>query len=113
MPKTLWPMLIEKDPENANATEQTQHLVRKFEALNNVVEINGLKQIPCSLFKSLYSSFLMLSSKLKNQTDLDSHFDTLFHDISKIDEDTQQIKTAMIIMSTKINNILFLAFSTI
>ena len=66
MRKALWLLLTEKDSENMNVTEQTQYLVCKFEAINNIVETQGLKQLPVMLFKSLYMLFLILSKKLSD-----------------------------------------------
>ena len=103
MRKALWPPLAKKDSENVNVTKQTQHLTCKFEAINNTVETQGLKQLSVMLFKSLYMLFLILSKKLSDQSDLNSHLDTLFHNTACISEDTHQLKTALAVLTTKTN----------
>ena len=103
MRKALWLLLAKKDSENANVTEQTQHLMCKFKAINNAVETQELKQLPVTLFKSLYMSFLILSKKLSDQSDLNSHLNTLFHNTVCISENTHQLKTALTVLTTKIN----------
>ena len=66
MRKALWPLLTKKDSENVNVIKQTQHLTRKFKAINNAVETQELKQLSVTLFKSLYMLFLILSKKLSD-----------------------------------------------
>ena len=103
MRKALWLSLTEKDSENANAIKQTQHLMCKFKAINNTVETQELKQLPVMLFKSLYTLFLILSKKLSDQSDLNSYLNTLFHNIAHISENTHQLKTALAVLTTKVN----------
>ena len=103
MRKALWLLLAEKDSENVNVTEQTQHLTCKFEAINNAVETQESKQLPIILFKSLYVLFLILSKKLSDQSDLNSYLDTLFHNTVCISENTYQLKTVLTVLTTKAN----------
>ena len=103
MRKALWLLLTEKDSENVNVTEQTQHLMCKFEAINNTVETQELKQLPVISFKSLYVLFLILSKKLSDQSDLNSNLDTLFYNTAHISENTHQLKTALTVLTTKVN----------
>ena len=103
MGKALWLPLAEKDSENVNVTEQTQHLMRKFEAINNTLETQELMQLPVMLFKSLYTLFLILSKKLSDQSDLNSHLNTLFHNTVCISKNTHQLKTVLTVLITKIN----------
>ena len=84
-------------------TEQTQYLVCKFKVINNIVETQRLKQLSVILFKSLYMLFLILSKKLSNHSDLDSHLNTLFYNTVCISENTHKFKTALTILTTKIN----------
>ena len=86
-----------------NATKQTQHLMCKFEAINNTVKTQGPKQLSVTLFKSLYTLFLILSKKLSDQSNLNSHLDTLFYNTVCISEDTHQLKTVLTVLTTKIN----------
>ena len=86
-----------------NVTEQTQHLMCKFKAINNAVETQKLKQLLITLFKSLYVLFLILSKKLSNQSNLNSYLNTLFHNIAYISENTHQFKTALTVLTIKIN----------
>ena len=79
----------------------TSHV--KFEAINNVVETQELKQLSVILFKSLYTLFLILSKKLSDQSDLNSHLNTLFHNTVYISENTHQFKTALTVLITKVN----------
>ena len=103
MRKALWLLLTKKDSENVNVTKQTQHLVCKFKAINNIVETQKLKQLSVMLFKSLYTLFLILSKKLSDQSNLNSHLNTLFHNIVYISENTHQLKTVLIVLTIKIN----------
>ena len=48
-------------------------------------------------------SFLILSKKLSDQSDLNSHLNTLFHNTAHISEDTHQLKTVLTVLTTKIN----------
>ena len=47
--------------------------------------------------------FLILSKKLSDQSDLSSHLDTLFYNTVCISENTHQFKTALTVLTTKIN----------
>ena len=77
--------------------------MHKFKVINNAVETQELKQLPVMLFKSLYMLFLILSKKLSDQSDLNSHLDTLFHNTVCISENTCQLKTALTVLTTKAN----------
>ena len=103
MRKALWLLLAKKDSENINVTKQTQHLMCKFKAINNTVETQKLKQLLIMLFKSLYTLFLILSKKLRDQSDLNSYLNTLFHNTAHISENTHQLKTVLTVLTTKTN----------
>ena len=47
--------------------------------------------------------FLILSKKLSNQSNLNSHLDTLFHNTAHISENTHQLKIALTVLTTKTN----------
>ena len=49
-----------------NIIKQTQYLTCKFKAINNAVETQELKQLSVTLFKSLYTLFLILTKKLSD-----------------------------------------------